>query len=73
MMRQAGRYMKVYQDLCKKHTSFRRAGLVSGTSSVVEANGAPMRALLTHMDVPCLVYCGAPTSLFRVRVPRAFS
>lgn len=23
MMRQAGRYMKVYQDLCKKHTSFR--------------------------------------------------
>ncbi|CAL6417007.1 unnamed protein product [Bathycoccus prasinos] len=23
MMRQAGRYMKVYQDLCKKHTTFR--------------------------------------------------
>ncbi len=23
MMRQAGRYMKVYQELCKKHTTFR--------------------------------------------------
>ena len=23
MMRQAGRYMKVYQDLCKKHKTFR--------------------------------------------------
>ena len=23
MMRQAGRHMKVYQDLCKKHTTFR--------------------------------------------------
>ena len=23
MMRQAGRYMKIYQDLCKKHTTFR--------------------------------------------------
>ena len=23
MMRQAGRYMKIYQDLCKKHPTFR--------------------------------------------------
>lgn len=30
MMRQAGRYMKVYQELCKKHTTFR------------ERSGAPL-------------------------------
>jgi uroporphyrinogen decarboxylase len=30
MMRQAGRYMKVYQDLCKTHTTFReRSGALA--------------------------------------------
>jgi uroporphyrinogen decarboxylase len=46
MMRQAGRYMKVYQELCKKHPTFRErsenADLAvrrSGTGPLLRGHG----------------------------------
>lgn len=45
MMRQAGRYMKVYQELCKKHTTFReRSGAPGGSPSGWLAAGAGVAA-----------------------------
>ena len=45
MMRQAGRYMKVYQELCKKHTTFRERSenvdiAVGGWVGFTEQGGA---------------------------------
>lgn len=42
MMRQAGRYMKVYQDLCKKHTTFRERS--ENVDVAVEVSLQPWRA-----------------------------
>ena len=42
MMRQAGRYMKVYQDLCKEHTSFRERS--ETPDLVVDISLQPLRA-----------------------------
>lgn len=42
MMRQAGRYMKVYQDLCKKHTTFRERS--ENVDLAVEVSLQPWRA-----------------------------
>ena len=42
MMRQAGRYMKVYQDLCKKHTTFRERS--ETVDLAVEISLQPYRA-----------------------------
>lgn len=42
MMRQAGRYQKVYQDLCKKHTTFRERS--ENTDLAVEISLQPWRA-----------------------------
>lgn len=42
MMRQAGRYMKVYQDLCKKHPTFRERSEV--VELAVEISLQPWRA-----------------------------
>ena len=42
MMRQAGRYMKVYQDLCKRHTSFRERS--EAVDLVVDISLQPIRA-----------------------------
>mmetsp|Transcript_20644 Transcript_20644/g.62195 ORF Transcript_20644/g.62195 Transcript_20644/m.62195 type:complete len:398 (-) Transcript_20644:399-1592(-) len=42
MMRQAGRYMKVYQDLCKKHTTFRERS--ENVDLAVEISLQPWRA-----------------------------
>ncbi|EIE22656.1 uroporphyrinogen-iii decarboxylase [Coccomyxa subellipsoidea C-169] len=42
MMRQAGRYMKVYQDLCKKHPTFRERS--ENTDLAVEVSLQPWRA-----------------------------
>jgi len=42
MMRQAGRYMKVYQDLCKKHTTFRERS--ENVDIAVEVSLQPWRA-----------------------------
>lgn len=42
MMRQAGRYMKVYQDLCKKHPTFRERS--ENTDLAVEISLQPWRA-----------------------------
>ncbi|KAL4436151.1 hypothetical protein ABPG77_005599 [Micractinium sp. CCAP 211/92] len=42
MMRQAGRYMKVYQELCKKHTTFRERS--ENVDIAVEVSLQPWRA-----------------------------
>lgn len=42
MMRQAGRYMKVYQDLCKKHTTFRERS--ENVDVAVEVSLQPWKA-----------------------------
>jgi uroporphyrinogen decarboxylase len=42
MMRQAGRYMKVYQDLCKTHTTFRERS--ENVDVAVEVSLQPWRA-----------------------------
>merc|ERR1719395_285487 len=42
MMRQAGRYMRVYQDLCKEHTSFRERS--ETPDLVVDISLQPLRA-----------------------------
>lgn len=42
MMRQAGRYMKVYQELCKKHTTFRERS--ENVDVAVEVSLQPWRA-----------------------------
>lgn len=42
MMRQAGRYMKVYQELCKKHTTFRERS--ENADIAVEVSLQPWRA-----------------------------
>lgn len=42
LMRQAGRYMKVYQDLCKQHTTFRERS--ENADLAVEISLQPWRA-----------------------------
>lgn len=42
MMRQAGRYMKVYQELCKQHTTFRQRS--ENVDVAVEVSLQPWRA-----------------------------
>ncbi|GAB4821339.1 hypothetical protein N2152v2_008385 [Parachlorella kessleri] len=45
MMRQAGRYMKVYQELCKKHTTFRER---SENVDIAQQGGRIMPALCSR-------------------------
>ena len=71
MMRQAGRYMKVYQDLCKKHPTFRERS--ENADLAVEVSLQPWRAFqpdgvilfsdiltpLTGMGIPFDILAGS--------------
>lgn len=76
MMRQAGRYMKVYQELCKKHTTFRERS--ENVDVAVEVSLQPWRAFqpdgvilfsdiltpITGMNIPFDITAGKGPVIF---------
>ena len=67
MMRQAGRYMKVYQDLCKRHTSFRERS--ETVDLVVDISLQPIRAFKPD---GCILFSDILTPLQGMNVPFDF-